>query len=100
RAFADFKTWGIEIGWGWDRDCTPSALTLTNRSRGPFWMREQDAVRVQITQDGKAVTMDALASFLGIDPQAEQASGTLDYAMHDVAFWNSLTLALRAAKDG
>jgi len=100
RAFADFRSWGIEIGWGWDRACAPSALMPANRSRGPFWMNEPDVARLRVTQDGQAATMDALAAFLGIDPRAGQASGTLDYAMQDVAFWNRLTLAMRAAKDG
>ena len=100
RAFADFRKWGIEIGWGWDQSCAHAALALKNRSRGPFWMPEPQAARLSITDNGQPVALDALAAFLGVDSQARRDAGALDYAMQDVEFWNRLTLAMRAAKDG
>lgn len=100
RAFADFGKWDIEVGWGWDQSCAHAALALKNRSRGPFWMPEPQAARLSITDNGQPVALDALAAFLGVDSQARRDAGALDYAMQDVEFWNRLTLAMRAAKDG
>jgi hypothetical protein len=100
RAFEDFRDWGIDVGWGWDRTIPTRLLDTRNRSRGPFWLDKKSTRRIKITTGGKKAGLDALAGFLGINKPGQQPPSPLAYAMQDVGYWNNLTQAMRLAKDG
>ncbi len=100
RAFEDFRDWGVDVGWGWDRSIPTCLLNTRNRSRGPFWLDKKSTRRIKITAGGKKASLDALAGFLGINTPDQQPPSPLAYAMQDVGYWNNLTQAMRLAKDG
>ena len=46
RAFRDWQNWGVQAGWGEQRDREPRFLNADKRSQGPFWLTPEDAARV------------------------------------------------------
>jgi len=105
RAFADFSRWRIPVGWGSDRTLGISALPISHRSRGPFWMSAATARRLRFTVEGKPLGPAGVARWLGQTPEAGNAPSIpaedgLQYAMRDMAFWRHLTQAMRGAQDG
>jgi len=105
RAFRDFKTWNIEVGWGEDTQREPRFLNAERRSQGPFWLPAAEAKRVRVLVDGRAATAAEVASFLGLRSRkrraAEPGSPPPD-AVHlqDAAFWKQLVASQQAARQG
>jgi hypothetical protein len=105
RAFRDFKAWGVEVGWGEDRQREPRFLNAERRSQGPFWLPAAEARRVRMLVGGRAATPAEVASFLGLRSRkartAEAGSPPPD-AVHlqDAAFWKQLVASQQAARQG
>jgi hypothetical protein len=106
RAFRDFKTWNIEVGWGEDTQREPRFLNAERRSQGPFWLPAAEAKRVRMQVDGRAATAAEVASFLGLRSRkmrpAEPGSPRPPDAVHlqDAAFWKQLVASQQAARQG
>jgi len=106
RAFRDFKAWGLEVGWGEDRQREPRFLNAERRSQGPFWLPPAEAARVQLRVEGRAATAAEVASFLGLRarraPAVPVPGSTPPDAVHlqDAAFWKQLVAAQQAARQG
>ncbi|WP_093300504.1 hypothetical protein ABL840_00855 [Variovorax sp. NFACC27] len=104
RAFRDFKTWGIDAGWGEDTQREPRFLNAERRSQGPFWLPAAEAKRVRVLVQGRAATAAEIASFLGLRSRRhQQAAGSPPPdAVHlqDAAFWKQLVASQQAARQG
>ncbi|WP_200907980.1 hypothetical protein [Achromobacter sp. DMS1] len=100
RAFADFKCWGISVGWGDDPAIEPALLSTRRRSHGPFWMRGETAARLRIYARGAELDSPTLARLLGLPADESMRGDPTGYVMQDVAYWNHLTQAMRVALDG
>ncbi|SPA51433.1 hypothetical protein [Cupriavidus taiwanensis] len=104
RAFADFASWGVVMGWGADRARDPAAANPAQRSRGPFWLTAASARRLRFIANGRTLGPVALARHFGFPAGAQpmppgQADAT-GYVMRDMAYWSELTQAMRSAQDG
>ncbi len=102
RAFRDFKTWALEVGWGEDTAREPRFLNAERRSQGPFWLPAAEAARVRLLVDGRAATPAEVASFLGLRGRGAGAAAHPPDAVHlqDAAFWKQLVAAQQAARQG
>ncbi|RJF91638.1 hypothetical protein [Noviherbaspirillum saxi] len=100
RAFADFRNWGIDVGWGHERSCEPALLNPARRSQGPFWMDAATAARLRLHLNGVEATPESLAHFLGLDAAEPVPRDPVTYVMQDITYWNHLTQAMRVAQDG
>jgi hypothetical protein len=108
RAFRDFKTWDIEVGWGEDTQREPRFLNAERRSQGPFWLPAPEAKRVRMLVGGRAATAAEVASFLGLRSRKTRAASPGSTgspppdAVHlqDAAFWKQLVASQQAARQG
>ncbi|MGJ7531159.1 hypothetical protein [Variovorax sp. GB1P17] len=105
RAFRDFKTWDIEVGWGEDTQREPRFLNAERRSQGPFWLPAAEAKRVRMLVGGRAATAAEVASFLGLRSRKARAASPGSPppdAVHlqDAAFWKQLVASQQAARQG
>lgn len=106
RAFAEFSCLGIAVGWGHDQQIDLALLKLSQRSRGPFWLKADALEYFVFTRQGERLSADELGPFLGLHatalPQmgmAGERSG-VDYVMQDMRFWQHLTQGMREGHDG
>lgn len=102
RAFRDFKTWGLAVGWGEDRTRDPRFLNAERRSQGPFWLPEATAQRLLLQVEGRSATPAERAAFLGLAPAAAPAAAGAPDAVHlqDAGFWQQLVAAQQAMRQG
>ena len=75
RAYADFARWGLRVGWGTDRSRDPGLLLLAGRNRGPYWLGEGEAARLQINLNDAPASLDEVIAWLGT-PDATRAADT------------------------
>nr|WP_199064267.1 hypothetical protein [Chromobacterium sp. ASV5] len=103
RAFADFSSWGVEVGWGAPVNAPVNQINPASRSRGPFWLPTRPQQNLRPLIGGQAATRRQLEHFLGLDrPPAAAASSAhgLHYLMQDLAYWSQLTEAMRDEREG
>lgn len=100
RAFRDFATWGIEVGWGNSIDLPPALLNSSCRSQGPFWITQAQADMVLCRRGEEPASLDLVASFLGLKGYIPRRADLLQYVTQDGDYWNHLTQAMRLARDG
>jgi hypothetical protein len=105
RAFRDFKTWGVQVGWGEDQSREPRFLNAEGRSQGPFWLPAREARRLRLRVDGRAATPAEAASFLGLATRRARKPGPVVAApdavhLQDAQFWQQLVAAQQAMRQG
>ncbi|MFZ2752598.1 MAG: hypothetical protein WAZ48_04030, partial [Lysobacteraceae bacterium] len=100
RAYADFARWGLRVGWGTDRSRDPDLLPLAGRNRGPYWLGEGEAARLQISLHGAVAGLDAVIAWLGT-PDATRGAAVLgDASSASPAYWHAWAGARRDMLDG
>ncbi len=100
RAFRDFATWGIEVGWGESIGVPAALLDPSRRSQGPFWITPAQADRLLLRLKDRPADRGLVASFLGLTEPAAARADPLRYLTQDGAYWNHLTQAMRLSLDG
>lgn len=110
RAFRDWHNWGIQAGWGEQRDREPRFLNADKRSQGPFWLTPEDAARVVCLVEGRIADDADVRAFLGIavpesatdhaaDINASALSGPAP-GTPNPAFWHAFLTARHAMREG
>jgi hypothetical protein len=110
RAFRDWQNWGIQAGWGEQRDREPRFLNADKRSQGPFWLTPEDAARVACLVEGRIADDADIRAFLGIaapeggvDHLAEAHVSALSgpaAGTPNPAFWHAFLTARHAMREG
>jgi hypothetical protein len=70
RAFADFATWGVKVGWGTDMRRDPSLLPIAARNRGPFWLAPGEVSRLQVRIGSKVASEAQIEQWLALKRSA------------------------------
>ncbi|SFQ06853.1 hypothetical protein SAMN03159417_04147 [Ralstonia sp. NFACC01] len=110
RAFRDWQNWGVQAGWGEQRDREPRFLNADKRSQGPFWLTPEDAARVVCVVEGRIADDADVRAFLGIaspdgstdnstDASASALSGPAP-GTPNPAFWHAFLTARHAMREG
>lgn len=110
RAFRDWQNWGVQAGWGEQRDREPRFLNADKRSQGPFWLTPEDAARVVCLVEGRIADDTDVRAFLGIaapegcpdigaEPNASALSGPAP-GTPNPAFWHAFLTARHAMREG
>lgn len=111
RAFRDWQNWGVQAGWGEQRDREPRFLNADRRSQGPFWLTSEDAARVVCLVEGRIADDADVRAFLGIaagpenptdttaDTTASALSGPAP-GTPNPAFWHAFLTARHAMREG
>ena len=110
RAFRDWQNWGVQAGWGEQRDREPRFLNADKRSQGPFWLTPEDAARVVCLVEGRIADDTDVRAFLGIataecatDSAAEATASALSGpapGTPNPAFWHAFLTARHAMREG
>lgn len=110
RAFRDWQNWGVQAGWGEQRDREPRFLNADKRSQGPFWLTPEDAARVVCLVEGRIADDTDVRAFLGIaapesstDNSAEANASALSGpapGTPNPAFWHAFLTARHAMREG
>ncbi len=100
RAYADFARWGLRVGWGTDRSRDPDLLPLAGRNRGPYWLGEGEAARLQISLHGVSAGLDAVIAWLGTADATRTAAALADASSASPAYWHAWAGARRDMLDG
>jgi len=105
RAFRDFRSWGVLVGWGEDRSRDPRFLNAERRSQGPFWLPDGEAQRLRLSVDGRPATDAEHVAFLGLatapaarTPMPSAAPDAVH--LQDAGFWQQLVAAQQAMRQG
>ncbi|NWK47166.1 hypothetical protein HWX30_22470 [Ralstonia pickettii] len=110
RAFRDWQNWGVQAGWGEQRDREPRFLNADKRSQGPFWLTPEDAGRVVCVVEGRIADDADVRAFLGInapegstdistEANASALSGPAP-GTPNPAFWHAFLTARHAMREG
>lgn len=100
RAYADFARWGLSVGWGTDRSRPPDLLPLAGRNRGPYWLADGEAARLQILLHGEPAGIDAVVAWLGTPSSLRAVSGPGLVSNASPAYWHAWAGARRDMLDG
>lgn len=100
RAFADFETWSINVGWGPDVTCDITLLSRRRRSQGPFWIDASTLSRIRIRAEGAEMCVASMACFLGLPARGAVSRKAGGHILDEVTYWGHLTQALRLTQDG
>ncbi|MBV1775912.1 hypothetical protein KSF73_09310 [Burkholderiaceae bacterium DAT-1] len=98
RAFKDFASWGIQIGWGEDCRRDPRLLNPDGRSQGPFWLAEGEPERIRCTLDNDTATEREIGEMLGLNAHSSQTGKPQTDA--SPGFWMALATAQQAMREG
>ncbi|WP_148713772.1 hypothetical protein [Chitinolyticbacter meiyuanensis] len=96
RAFRDFASWGVTVGWGDDVARDPRFLNVERRSQGPFWLAPGALPRLQVA--GQPAVAAEIAAFLG-----QPAPESMTTALPDrtkLPFWQQMASAQLALRRG
>ena len=104
RAFANFNSWQIAVGWGSNKRANIATLSPDRRSRGPFWLLTATAQSLHFLIHGQSATQEQLADWLGMSMFEKQTinkqQNSFDYLMQDMDYWQQMTIAMRDEHDG
>lgn len=110
RAFRDWQNWGVQAGWGEQRDREPRFLNADKRSQGPFWLTPEDATRVVCLVEGRIADDADVRAFLGLsapESSADNIAETNASALSgpvpgtpNPAFWHAFLTARHAMREG
>lgn len=110
RAFRDWHNWGIQAGWGEQRDREPRFLNADKRSQGPFWLTQEDAARVICLVERRIATDADVRAFLGMAAPDGTTDDTADAIASGLSgpapgipnpmFWHAFLTARHAMREG
>jgi hypothetical protein len=114
RAFVDFATWQLAVGWGTDFAAHPDTRSTRNRSRGPFWLQPGVFEKIQVRLNGTLVGVAEVRHFLRWGQASPAADATLHGSTMPVTsrpapaamphasaeFWRIFAIAKREQLDG
>ena len=100
RAYADFARLGLRVGWGTDRSRAPDLLPLAGRNRGPYWLADGEAARLDIALHDAPAGVDAVVAWLGAASAARSVAGPESVSTASPDYWHAWAGARRDMLDG